>query len=995
MKKLITALFCSMIGVSASAQWTPTAPKVDTKKRASGLKPGNLALYYKLDLDRLKSQLKDAQESGPNAKPVYISLPTLEGKVEKFAVYSFPVVVKELADQYQLGSYAGVSVDDPAKFVRFSLAPNDFQSMMSAGGRYEFIDAQDSSKTVYVVHPKSNNPDGKAFACSTSENPVAVAELNQLKAPGSSFNNQFGNFGKSSDKKYRTMKLAMSATGEYTAFHGGTKALAFAAINATMTRVNFVFEKDLALHLNVQNFQDIIYLNAATDPYTDNLNYELQQVLSSSVVGNANYDIGHVFNAAGNNGNAGCIGCVCIAPTSTNPNLQAAYGKGSAFTQSTNPTGDAFDIDFVAHEMGHQLGARHTFAHALETGSIAHVEPGSGSTIMGYAGITGGPSTDIQLNSDPYFHRMSITQIQNNLVAKTCDIETNITNNPPVIASLPTYNIPKGTAFVLTASVTDPENNPMTYTWEQMDNSSVVINSSNLGNTTTGASFRSLSPTTSPTRYFPKLSSVLAGVLNNSNNQWESVSNVARTTTFAITARDNNPVASEQQTQSEQQSIIVGNDGPFKISDQFQYGYVNSATAILWDVVNTNTAPYSVANVKIDYTADNGTTWNTLIASTANDGSENFTFPSTLNNQEIKLRISALGNVFYAVKSVYITTSVACSSAPNGVLVNSITTTTANVNWAPVTGATSYVIRYKKVSDTTWLQTTSNSNTVSLSSLTDGANYEVQVSAVCNGVPGAYSPSTNFTTLNVIYCTAASNSGQFNFISNLTLGTVNNTSVGTTYTNYTTNPALQATLSPNSTNNAISATINVTLDGAATNGMAAWIDFNKNGLFEASERVLNMPVATLPVGSTTINGNFAVPANAVTNSPLRMRVLTVLINPTAVGLTIPDNFACGSFPNGEVEDYNVVVVSNLSTGEISSVKNTGIQIYPNPATDVLNVTKVSDKATYKIYSAAGQLVGNGNINAGRINVSSLIKGTYVIYIEDKGIENFTSKFIKK
>jgi hypothetical protein len=994
MKKLITALFCGLIGGSAFGQWTPTTPKLDTKKRVSSLKPGNLAVYYKLDLDQLNSQLRNAQESGPNAKPVYVSLPTLEGKVEKFAVYSFPVMVKELADQYKLGSYAGVSVEDPTKFVRFSIAPNDFQSMMSKAGEYEFIDAQDSSKTVYVVHSKSNNPEGKAFTCSTSENPVAVAELNELKVPGQSFNNQFSNFAKSSDKKYRTMRLAMSATGEYTTFHGGTKALAFAAINATMTRVNFVFEKDLALHLNVQNFQDIIYLDSTTDPYTNNLNYELQQVLTSSVVGSANYDIGHVFNAAGNNGNAGCIGCVCIAPTSTNPNLQAAYGKGSAFTQSTSPVGDTFDIDFVAHEMGHQLGARHTFAHALENGSIAHVEPGSGSTIMGYAGITGGPSTDVQLNSDPYFHRMSITQIQNNLIAKTCDVETNITNNPPVISALSSFNIPKGTAFVLTAVATDSENDPMTYTWEQVDNSSVVINSTNLGNTTTGASFRSLTPTTSPLRYFPKLSSVLAGVLDNSNNQWESVSKVARTTNFAVTVRDNNPASTQQQSQSAEQSIIVGNDGPFKVNDQFQYGYVNISTPILWDVVNTNAAPYNVANVKIDYTVDNGVTWTTLIASTANDGSENFTFPSTLNNQSIKLRISSIGNVFYAVKSVYVTTEVACGSAPNGIQVNNITSNTAVVNWAPVTGATSYIIRYKKVSDTSWLQTTSNTNTVSLSSLTDGQNYEVQIAAVCGGVAGPYSSSTNFSTLSVVYCTASSNNGQFNFISNLTLGTVNNTTPASTYSNFTTNSALQATLNANSTTNAISATINVTLAGAATNAMAAWIDFNKNGVFESSERVLNMPVTTLPVGSTTITGNFAVPANAVTNSPLRMRVLTVLINPSAIGLTIPDDFACGSFPNGEVEDYNVVVSAPLSTSETANPNN-GIQIYPNPVSDILNVTKVSDKATYKIYSAAGQLVGNGNIKDGKINVSLLIKGAYVISIEDKGKESFNSKFIKK
>ncbi len=987
---MLTALFCSVIGVSAFAQWTPATPKLDTKKRVSSIKPANLAVYYKLDLDQLKSQLRNAQESGPDAKPVYISLPTLEGKVEKFAVYSFPVMVKELADQYQLGSYAGVGVEDPTKFVRFSIAPNDFQSMMSKAGEYEFIDAQDSSKTLYAVHPKSNNPEGKSFTCTTSENPGAVAELNELKVSGQSFNNQFSDFGKSSDKKYRTMRLAMSATGEYTTFHGGTKALALAAINATMTRVNFVFEKDLALHLNVQNFPDIIYLDAATDPYNTNLNFELQQVLSSSVVGSANYDIGHVFNAAGNNGNAGCIGCVCIAPTSTNPNLQTAYGKGSAFTQSTNPVGDAFDIDFVAHEMGHQLGGTHTFAHALE-GSSTNVEPGSGSTIMGYAGITGA-NTDVQPNSDPFFHKVSISQIQTNLGVKTCDVETAIANNPPVIAALPTYNIPKGTAFVLTASATDPENDPINYMWEEADNALVVINKNNIGSTTTGATFRSLTPTTSPSRYFPKLTSVLNGVLDNANNGWESVSKVARTTKFVVTVRDNNVIPTQQQSEFAEQTIIVGNDGPFKVNSQA--ANTTAPTPIDWDVAGTSAAPYNVANVKIDYTTNNGTTWTVLSASTANDGTENFSFPASLNGQTIKLRVSSINNVFYAIGQINVSAFAACNgSAPTGVVASNITANSATVSWTPILNAT-YNIRYRIVGQSIWQQTTSTAPSISLTGLTDGVAYEVQVSAVCSGISGAYSASTNFSTTAITYCTAASNSGQFNYISNVTLASVNNTTVGTTYSDFTANPSLQAVLVPNSTNNTISVSLTVNNVGAVNNAMAVWIDFNRNGVFDSNERVLNMPGTTLVLGQNVKTGAFAVPSTAILNAPLRMRVVTVLLNAASIGATIPDSFACGSFPNGEVEDYNVIVSSALSTNETSNPNN-GIQIYPNPVTDFLNVTKVSDKATYKIYSVTGQLVNSGSINDGKINVSSLIKGNYVISIDDKGREAFNSKFIKK
>ncbi|MBD8083819.1 reprolysin-like metallopeptidase [Chryseobacterium caseinilyticum] len=1005
MKKLITALFLSAVSGVAYSQWSPAA---GASKRSSKAEVAEIGGQYRLDLPQLQAKLKNAQEMGANAKPVEISVPTVNGKIERFAVYSFPVVVKELADQYQLGSYTGVGLDDPSKNIRFSLAPNDFQSMIISGDQYEFVDAYGPDKTLYTVHLKTKKTGDKAFVCSTDEGQAAVQQIKEMSKAGSSFTNQLSDYSKMSDKKYRTMRLAMSVTGEYTAFHGGTIAGALTAINATLTRVNFVFEKDFALHLNLQNYTNVIFTDPNSDPYSipsvgtantnsnnaNGWNIQLQQTLSVNV-GNANYDIGHLFGDSGGGGNAGCIGCVCINPTGT-PATSLSKQKGSGFTSPANaiPQGDLFDIDYVAHEIGHQLGANHTFSMSIE-GTGVNVEPGSGSTIMGYAGITGGPATDVQLNSDAYFHKVSISQVQANLISKTCDVEATVANDAPVIAALPTYTIPKGTAFVLTASATDAQNDPLTYTWEQVNSgttSTETTNSSNLGTNTYGAAFRSLTPTASPTRYFPKLSSVLNGVLDNSNNGWESVPMVARSMKFAVTVRDNHPISTQQQTQFAEQTINAGDDGPFIINTQF--ADTAAPTNVTWNVVNTTAAPYNVANVKIDYTTDpTGATWVTLLASTPNDGNENITFPASLNGQTVKLRISAIGNVFYAVKSVQVAAFAPCTSAaPTGITVSAITTSGATVTWSPFVNAT-YVIRYRIVGSSTWQQTTSTVATVNLTGLNDGANYEVQVAAVCSGVTGTYSPSTNFTTSQIPYCAAASTTFTSNYISNLTLALVNNTTTGSTYSNFTTNAALQVALAPNSSNNSISVSLTKTATATSLNGMAVWIDFNRNGIFEASERVLNLPATLLAVGTTPVTGTFAVPASAQLNAPLRLRIVNVLLTPESIGASIPESFACGTFPSGEVEDYNVIVDTNLGTRETALTQN-NIQVYPNPATEVLNITKVSEKAKFEIYSAVGQLVKSGNIANNQVRVAELVKGTYLITIKDKDITE-TVKFIKK
>ncbi|WP_313029107.1 reprolysin-like metallopeptidase [Soonwooa sp.] len=964
MKKIFTSVLACGLFTTAFAQWSPTS------MQGEKLRPEiNATTHYSLDLEALRSQLKSAKEMGKGAKPVIVSLPTLDGKIEKFAVYSLPVVVKSLADKYQLGSYTGVGVDDPTKYVRFSTAPNDFQSMLYQNGKYEFIEPQNAAKTVYAVFPKTNkNSTEKAFECKVNESFASKQDLEKL-AKNSDFSNRANDFQKNSDKKYRTYRLALSVTGEYTQYFGGVPQ-ALTAMNATMTRVNGVFEKDFAIHLNLQDFPQLIYTDPNTDPYSPASsgasgawNNEIQKTLTS-VIGNAAYDIGHLFGRSGGGGSAGDIGNVCRdagGPTDST-------SKGSAYTSpgSGAPAGDSFDIDYVAHEMGHQFGAWHTFAHGIHSGSVAHMEPGSGSTIMGYAGIT---SYNVQQHSDPYFHAISVKQVQDYVNTQACDVNTPITNNPPVIAAMPDVTIPKGTAFVLTASATDAENDALIYTWEQYDGATAAVTTVT-GNNTQGPKFRSIMGTSSPTRYFPKLSMVLAGTLS-SATEWEAVSNVARPMNFRVTVRDNNPDVKQQQTQFGAQKVTVGNDGPFKVNTTKVY--TNAPSPIQWDVVNTTAAPYNVSNVKIDYTTDNGTTWTTLIASTPNTGTANADLTSLTSGSNIKLRVSAIGNVFYAVSNVTVSSMVGCDgTAPAGLTATGITQTSAQAAWDPIANAT-YNFKYKKAGDSNWIEANGlTTNSYNLTSLSINTSYDISVAAVCNGTVGAFA-NYNFTTKGIEYCTATAGNATFESISNVTFADINKNSTATVgYEDFT---SVVGNVTKGTT---YDFTAKFSGTSYSSDQVIVWIDYNKDGDFDdAGEQVLVSAKKTSPW-----TGSITIPATAATGTT-RMRVR---LQDTSLG---PNATPCGSSNYGQVEDYTL----NIGTLAVNDVQaNNKLQVYPNPATDMINISNITAKSTYQIVNMAGQVVANGPTD-GKVQVSKLDKGVYIITVESNGQKSQT-KFIK-
>lgn len=967
MKRIFTSLLCGLMSTAALAQWSPTSMHGEKIRPTS-----KITSYYSLDLNAIRSTLANAQETGKSAKPVEIKLPTLNGKIERFAVYSAPVVVKSIADRHQLGSYVGIGIDDPSAYVRFSVAPNDFQAMMLKNGVYEFIEPQNASKSVYGVHSKTDKIAGdKAFVCSTDEAPVTKKQMDELYKSGKSFTNMPTNFARSSDQKYRTMRLAMTVNGEYTQYFGGTVEGALTQINATLTRCNFVFEKDFALHLILQDFPTLIYTDPATDPYSTTLsswNLAAQKAITVAA-GEANYDIGHMFGASGGGGNAGCIGCVCISPTLDANGVPTNNGKGSGITSPADgkPFGDNFDIDYVAHEMGHQLGGNHTFSHSLES-SGSNMEPGSGSTIMGYAGIT---AQNVQAHSDAYFHYRSIFQIQTNLTNKTCDIETAVANTPPVITPMADITIPKGTAFFLTAQATDAENDPIDYTWEQVDNATIPTTITNLGTLATGPTFRSIAPTANPVRYFPKFATVLAGNLKN-NADWEAVSTVGRATNFMVTVRDNNADIAKQQTQSALQKVTVSDNGPFKITSRRVFN--NVAGPLTWDVVGTNAAPFNVANVKIDYTLDNGTTWIVLAASTPNDGSEDFYFPALVDNTALKMRISAIGNVFYAISPLTAGQYKACDgTAPDGLQATNVALTSVDLSWIPVQNAT-YVVRYKKSTGTTWTEVATTATSITLTGLANTTAYGVQVAAVCSGTTGAYSATVNFTTLEPTYCTAGATSTAGEKISNVTFAGINNNSTGTVGYQSFTNVVGKV-----NKGEAYAFSASFTGTSYSSDQVNVWIDYNNDKDFDdPGEKVLTTAKKLSPW-----TGTITIPAD-VPSGTTRMRVR---LSDTASG---DNSTPCGTSTYGQVEDYTLEI-GTLATVD-TAVSN--VRVYPNPATDVLNVSKVSNNATYSIYNVAGQIVAKGKIADNKVQVAKLQAGVYIISVEDNGnVEKV--KFIKK
>ncbi len=597
---------------------------------------------FSLDLEVLGKILKKApmrfSEKAKAGIPV-LPIPMPGGAFMDFNFVEAPVMRPELAAKFpEIKTYAGWSKDDPTAYMRFGISPKGFHAMiLSAMHSTVYIDVFAGNETEhYICYFKKDYHRDDPFACHFDDLPEN--QIPNTPIP------QYLNTKSAGDCQFREYALALACTGEYASYHGGTKPDVMAAFNTAMARINGIYERDLDVTMvMVANNDDLIFLNAFTDPYTNNNGGDMlqqNQTTCDDIIGFANYDIGHVFSTGG--GGVAYLGSTC------------GNFKAGGVTGLSNPVGDPFYVDYVSHEMGHQFGGRHTFNSnqgncSGNQSGVASVEPGSGSTIQAYAGICG--NHNVQNNSDDYFHAYSLNEMGIHIAGNggnCAELMPNGNNAPAVTVPSAQYNVPVRTPFVLTAEGSDPDtNNMLTYCWEQMDPESANMPPS--PNNTGGPAFRSLPPVVSPSRFFPNLNAVV----NNMNETWEVLPAVNREMNFRCTVRDNNS-GGGCTGETDVTLNFSANAGPFLVTEPNTNAVVWNAImmeAVTWDVANTNSAPVNTSTVDIFLSIDGGLTFSdTLLMGTPNDGSEMVQVPNVVSD-EARIMVKGGNNVFFDISN--------------------------------------------------------------------------------------------------------------------------------------------------------------------------------------------------------------------------------------------------------------------------------------------------------------------------------------------------------
>ncbi len=593
------------------------------------------AEYRVLTLDEAAASdhLKNAFHRG---MAVDIALPEPNGGFTDFMVVDSGTLPAELKAKYpDILTFKGQ--DAQGRRVRLDVSPLGFQAMVfDPAGVWVVRPEQFGAGDRYLVFRRAElQVPGGTGVCEVHDTHVDATGLN-LSGEGNAPMTETG-------VQHRHYRAAVAANNRYiTAVGGGTVAGGLAATTTAVNRVNEVYEYDMAIQLTlVPNNDLIMYPNAATDPFASNGTGVINNSTSviNAAIGAGNYDIGHVFTT----GSGGVAGLRVVCGSS----------KARGTTGLPNPTGDAFYIDFVAHEMGHQFGGNHPFNGSLgncsggnRNGSTAY-EPGSGSSIMAYAGICS--SDDLQPHSDPFFHAISLQEITNfSNGSGNCSVNTPNPNQAPVIdtGSLSGgYTIPARTPFLMSGTATDADSGDnVMYSWEEWDLGPQAPLSA--GDNGSSPIFRTWPPMPTGVRYFPSLSTILGGP----PKKGETLPTTNRTLKFRLTARDLR--AGNGTSSSVDTSITVSSGaGPFKVTapaSGASWGAGQSQT-VTWDVANTNLAPVSCTSVDIDLSVDGGQTFPVpLVASVPNSGSAAISVPSVSTTQA-RVRVNCANNIFFNI----------------------------------------------------------------------------------------------------------------------------------------------------------------------------------------------------------------------------------------------------------------------------------------------------------------------------------------------------------
>ncbi len=595
-------------------------------------------------------------ENSKNAFTDYqvMTLPMPDGSFARFRIFESPIMESGLAATFpEIKTYAGHGIDDPSAYVRFDTTKFGFHAMIQSPNGLVLIDPynsdnkEDTNPDLYVSYLRKDITGLKPNAqCLFKGQDTDISDFKGNDNSGNAISNRdLPNFNLSSGPTLRTYRLAVSTTGEFAQFYGGTVTGAMNGLVTIVNRVNGVYEMELGVRMVlINNNNSLIFTNPNTDPFSNNDGGTLlgqNQSTVDSIIGTANYDIGHIFSTGG--GGIAGLGVVCTPGQ-----------KARGVTGLPSPIGDAFAIDFVAHEMGHQFGANHTFNGTTSNcgggnrNAGTAYEPGSGSTIMAYAGICG--AEDLQPHSDPYFHAKSFDEITTYITSTSCAAQSSTGNGTPIVDAGPNFTIPKSTPFTLTAaSASDPNNDPLTYCWEEFDLGTAGPPNTDNGNRPI---FRSFNPTTSSSRTFPKLSDVL----NNTSTFGESLPTTSRTMTFRLTVRDNRAGGGGVNNDT-MQVTVAGTAGPFTVTQPNSAGTFTGGgpLTVTWNVASTNLAPVSAANVRISLSTDGGNTFPMVLAdSTPNDGSQVVTLPN-IQTSTARIKVEGVGNIFFDVSNANFT----------------------------------------------------------------------------------------------------------------------------------------------------------------------------------------------------------------------------------------------------------------------------------------------------------------------------------------------------
>ncbi|AYM99514.1 reprolysin-like metallopeptidase [Chryseobacterium sp. 3008163] len=652
MKKKILILSSLLVfyaaGFAQQNNWKKLTSKVETEVRENNVRLSDYTLFT-LNVADIQNQLKNAPDIDKSSKVrgVFISLPNLQGGFDTYEVYESSTMHPDLQSRYsELRSYSGFKKDDKSSMLKFTIDPYfGFNGMVRNDNGIYYIDSYTKDNQVYKMYDRKKASSLNQFECLFNGN-------SDLKTAATSIAQKTVVDGLK--RKYR---LAITTTTEYTAYIAGQagvgtgtdaqkKAAVLAAVNLAVARLNEIFERDMSIRLQlIANTDALFFISTDTFDNTDAAQMLSQNItITNSVIGATNYDLGHLFfkvdNANDNNGLA-ATPSVC------------GSSKAGGVTGCVIPVGDPFVIDFVAHEMGHQFGAKHTQNNGCNRNAPTSIEPGSASTIMGYAGIC---APNVQNNSDAYYHAVSINEMYTTLTGtgspSSCGEKTPINNAEPIANAGLDKSIPKSTPFVLTASATDANNDSLTYTWEQIDPGAVTATAPPTSTLVAGPLFRSIRPTALTYRYFPKLPVIVAPA---TPSTWEVLPSVARTLNFSVLVRDNNALGG-QTGRDDVKLTVVSTAGPFVVTSQNTAGVVwneGQAQIITWDVANTTAAPVSTPNVTILLSKDGGLTFPTvLVASTPNNGSYSYTVQGGLGNvTNARIMVKAIDNVFLNVNS--------------------------------------------------------------------------------------------------------------------------------------------------------------------------------------------------------------------------------------------------------------------------------------------------------------------------------------------------------